>query len=253
MTAVRRHYANPPVVEALAELFFEGSAWDVTAPGSFYEQVKDRFPKKAQLEQIGLEVELGPGGANARMGAGGGRAVFKSEDETRLVQVGANVLVVNQLRPYPHFEAWSGVLLEMLTVYRDVARPVSIARLGMRYINRIEIALASLQMEDYFRVYPAMPSELGASHGKFLIRLQFPGRVGGHEILLTLGEAPEERPDVQAFVLDLYTVFPLGGSSSFDVIEQRLRDAHENIEWVFEHTITDATRALFGGVKDDLP
>jgi uncharacterized protein (TIGR04255 family) len=252
VTTVRRHYASPPVAEALAELYFEGSSWDVTTPGSFYERVKDRFPKKARLEQIGLEVELGPGVANARMDGTGGRAVFKNEDETRLVQVGADTLVVNQLPQYPHFEAWRDVLLEMLPIYREVAAPTTIVRLGMRYINRIEIAQAYVQMEDFFRVYPEMPPEIGLAHGDFLVRLQIPARVPGHTILLTFGKAPTNEPSSHAFVLDLYDVIPLDGPGSFDMIEQRLNEAHENIEWVFEHAITDATRAIFGEVNSDL-
>ena len=60
MTAVRRAYKNPPVVEALAELHFEGSTWDITAPGSFYEQVKRSYPKKEQVEQVEFEVKLCP-------------------------------------------------------------------------------------------------------------------------------------------------------------------------------------------------
>lgn len=252
MTTVRRHYAKPPVIEALAELYFDGSDWDVTTPGAFYAQVKDRFPKKAQLEHMGLEVELGPGVANARMGTDGVRAVFKNEDETRLVQVGADTLVVNQLPRYPHFEAWRDALLEMLLVYRAVATPTSVVRLGMRYINRIEIAQAYVQMEDFFRVYPEMPPEIGLAHGDFLVRLQIPARVPGHTILLTFGKAPTNDPAGHAFVLDLYDVIPLDGPDSFDLIEQRLNEAHENIEWVFEHAITDATRAIFGEVNRDL-
>jgi uncharacterized protein (TIGR04255 family) len=251
VTTVRRHYSNPPVIEALAELYFEGSAWDVTAPGSFYGQVKDRFPKKEQLGQVALELAVGPEGANARMGRGGGRAIFKNKDETQLVQVGADALVVNQLPPYPHFEAWRDVLLEMLPIYREVAAPTSVARLGMRYINRIEVAQAYVQMEEFFRVYPEMPPEIGLAHGDFLVRLQIPARIPAHNILLTFGKAPASAPGFQAFVLDLYDVIPLDGPGSFDLIEQRLNEAHENIEWVFEHAITDATRAIFGEVNND--
>ncbi|MFN8632366.1 MAG: TIGR04255 family protein [Chloroflexota bacterium] len=252
MTSVRRRYTKPPVVEALAELYFEGATWSVTAPGSFYGRVENRFPKEQQQEQVAFEVSLGPGVANARMGSSGGRAVFKSEDETQLVQVGPDALVVNQLQPYPHFEAWRDVLLEMLAIYREVARPKAVSRLGMRYINRIEIEQVYLQMEELFRVYPEMPEEIGLAHGDFLIRLQLPAKVQGHTVLLTLGKAPVETPSIQAFVLDLYDVIPLGGTDSFDMVAQHLNDAHENIEWIFEHTITDATRAIFGEVIDDL-
>lgn len=252
MMSVRRRYGNPPVVEALAELYFEGSNWDLTVPGSFYEQVKAQFPKKGQADLLEIQLQIGQGGAQTRMASPESRVVFRNDDESRLVQVGRDVLVVNQLHPYPHFEAWSRVLLDMLAVYRQVAQPTATAKLGMRYINRIEIEVAHALIEEYFNVYPAIPKEIGEWHGDFLVRLQLPTRVTGHELLLTFGKTTPELPGNQAFLLDLYDVIPLGGLASFDMIEEHLRDAHENIEWVFEHTITDATRAVFGEVPDDL-
>ena len=252
MRTVRRQYRNPPVIEALAEVYFKDSTWDITTPGSFYERIRYDYPKKDQVEQVELEVKVNPGGANALLGSGGARARFKNDDETRLIQVGGDVLVVNQLRPYPNFEAWSSVLLGMLDVYRDVAKPSSVTRLGMRYINRIDVPRASIRMEDYFRVYAEVPEELGDAHDSFLVRLQLPARVPGHEILLTLGSAPATHEGVQGFALDLYDVITLSGQGAFDVIEGHLHDAHENVEWVFEHAITDATRAIFGEINDDL-
>ncbi len=245
MTTVRRTYRNPPVVEALVELFFEGSTWDITAPGSFYERVKDRFPKKGQREQVELEVALRPGGANARMESGGRRAVFKSEDESRWVQVGGDVLVVNQLRPYPHFEAWSPTLFKMLAIYRELAQPANISRLGLRYINRVTIPRLSFKLEHYFRAFVDIPDDLSDGHEEFLMRVQLRPPHSGHRLLFTLGTAQPEKAGSASLLLDLYDTVTLDEEGSFDLVRERLDEAHANVEHTFERAITDATRALF--------
>lgn len=101
-----RSYANPPVVEALCELFTAGSAWDPTIPGLFYAHVREQFPKRRQARDMGLELEFGPEATAARLTRGEPRSQFSREDGSRMIQVAPDLVVVNQLRPYPAFEDW---------------------------------------------------------------------------------------------------------------------------------------------------
>ncbi len=43
-TVLDRRYRKSPVIEALCEIYFSGSAWDETVPGAFYERWKNEFP-----------------------------------------------------------------------------------------------------------------------------------------------------------------------------------------------------------------
>ncbi|MBI4566163.1 MAG: TIGR04255 family protein [Planctomycetes bacterium] len=60
-----RKYRNPPVIEALCEIYFAESAWDDTIPGRFYERVRDRFPSTKQIEIHEAEVSFHTGGKAA--------------------------------------------------------------------------------------------------------------------------------------------------------------------------------------------
>lgn len=243
-----RRYRNPPVVEALAEIYFTGSAWDMTVPGSFYERIKERFPHKGQVDVVGVDIELGPEGTSARSVAETPRSQFSTADRSRMVQVGRDLLVVNQLRPYPHFEAWSPVIPEMLSEYRELAQPTGVARLGVRYINRITIPQPGILMEQYFKIYPEIPSELGDEHGPFFLRIALRPRHAGHSLLVTIGSATPEQPEQMAYLLDLYDTVPMDDPVALDIVLRRVNEAHENIEHAFENAITDATRALFDEV-----
>ena len=138
----------------------------------------------------------------------------------------------------------------MLSLYRGLARPRGIERIGLRYINRVVIPHAAFEMETYFRVYPFIPTELATMHGPFLMRLELPRLNRGHQLILTFGNAPVDKAGTLALLLDLYDIVALGEAKGDD-IEAPLNEAHGNLNHAFENTITDAARALFEEIKDE--
>lgn len=240
-----RSYRNPPVVEALCEVFFTGSEWDPAIPGLFYERVRKRFPGRGQRKDIQVELTVGSGAPSSRTTQGEPRAEFWSEDRSRLVQVGRDLLVVNQLRPYPHFVDWRPIVLEMCHEYRGLANPASIGRVTLRYLNRIPMPEA-FKMETYFRVYPEVPAEIGGGHGAFLMRLELPTLHPSHQLILTFGWASPEADSKYALMLDLYDLAPITAADTFSGLAQTIDDAHANIERAFEGAITDDLRSRFG-------
>jgi uncharacterized protein (TIGR04255 family) len=249
---VRRHYENPPIVEALVELFFTGSQWSPTVPGRFYTDIQNRFPLEEHLDQIGLEVGLSSEGPDARLSRGDPRLRFQTSDRSQMVQLARDLLVFNQVRSnqqeYTHFEEWRPTVIEMLNRYRELARPAAIERMGVRYINRVVIPSPAILMEDYFTIYPQVPEAIG-EHGPFLMRLEIPPLHPEHQMIVTFGSTPSEQEGTIAHLLDFYDIVVMGGPNSFGTVEQRLHDAHDNIITAFEVSITDKARGLFREVK----
>jgi uncharacterized protein (TIGR04255 family) len=246
-----RHYERPPLVEALCEIHFTGSSWDATIPGLFYERVRGEYPKKLQLEMGGIEVQILPGQTQTRQFTPEPRVRFSREDESRLVQVARDLLVVNQLRPYTHFEDWRAVVHATLRLYRELAAPVGIARLAVRYINLIPVSSASIRMKDFFRIYATIPEELGGDHGPFLLHLVMLPVCRNHQLTITLGTNPAASAEAPSILLDLYDVVSLAGRDAFTELQRLLDEAHANIVHTFENTITDAARTLFGETAHD--
>lgn len=243
---MRRKYRKPPVIEALCELHFEGSAWDDTVPGQFYDRVKAQFPIKRQREIQEAQVLLSTAGeASAGIRRLPPWMQFVSEREDRLIQIGRDVLVVNQLRPYPHFEDWEPLIYRSLEHYRELAKPRAVARLGLRYINRVIIPQRGVRMEDYFTVYPQLPKAMGDTHGPFMIRVELPSQKGGHSVLVTFGSAPPDKSGEIAHLLDLYDIFKPAEPLPFESLPGEVLVAHSNVETAFEGSITDKLRTLF--------
>jgi uncharacterized protein (TIGR04255 family) len=240
-----RKYKNPSVVEALCEIFFNGSKWDSTLPGLFFDKIKDAYPKKKELEQIGVEVSVSRDVQGSRIIRGSKRIQFIKEDGSQLIQIEKDLLVVNQLKPYPRFEDWKPVIDNMLNLYVQLTQAAGIRQLGIRYINRIVIPASKFQMEDYFCLYPEVPQSLEAMHGRFMMRLEIPPKHKGHLLVITFGTAPVDSPETSTEMLDLYDIFALPQSLAISDVDKYIIEAHENIEVAFENSITDKTRELF--------
>lgn len=240
-----RSYARPPVQEALCEIFFVKSKWDPTAPGIFYQSISGRFPQKQEVKQVDVAVELGKEAAATRMTEVEPRSRFLSPDGSRMVQVGRDLLVINQLKPYPRFEDWHPLVGEMLQHYRSVASPDGVQKIGLRYINRITVPETGHPMESYFQMYPQVPQSLGGAHGRFFLRLQIPAKHQEHALIVTFGSAPDDDSSSSSYLLDLYDIAPVGGQDPFARIDGELIEAHDNVEHAFENIITDKARTLF--------
>jgi len=243
---VNRRYRRPPVVEALCEMHFRDSDCDDTLIGQFYERVKNEFPKKRPQEIQKAEFRFSSSG---EMAAGvrrlPPRMQFVTSADDRMIQLGPELLVVNQLRPYASFEEWEKTLYAALDTYRDLAHPKTIGRVCVRYIDRVIIPSPGVRMEEYFALYPQVPEAMGTSHGAFMLRVEFPERRPGHRLLVTFGSALPERPDTMAFLLDYYDVCEPGCAATRDAVQPIVRTAHENIIEAFEASITDKLRLLF--------
>ena len=249
-----RHYERPPVVEALCELYFAESRWDATVPGLFYERVRGEYPQKSELALGGVELQIAPGQAEAKPLVAERRLRFARTDNSRLLQLSENLLVVNQLPPYTSYEEWRDVVHAALRHYRELAAPAGVDRLGVRYINRIRIPTGPqgiTRLEDYFLVYPHVPEESLGHHGPFALQVMMRPVCLGHQLVMNLGVGPQERPDILTVLLDLYDVMNFMGRDVFGQVPRLLDEAHANIINTFENTITTKTRQLFGEVKHE--
>jgi len=238
-------YRNPPVVEAVCEFRYEPSVpWDMAIPGLVYEKIRDRFPIRRQAKAFEVSVGAGPGGIGQQV-LTTDRVQFLREDEKALIQLGPNLLAVNHLRPYPTWQEFLLLIREGFDAYLDVANPKGIQRVGLRYINRVEIPSQRIQLEDYFEFRPFVGPNLPQDFGPFIVGVQVPYEDSRDMLRLQLANAATETPNTVAVMLDLdYFLAQPGGVSKGQVF-QWIEVAHSRVEQVFEACITDRLRRMF--------
>jgi uncharacterized protein (TIGR04255 family) len=246
-----RNYKNPPVAEALCEFLFEPSQpWDWTLPGLMYAEMKRDFPKKRQ-QTVQLQLQLGVipfGGQGVAAPSltptpALSRLQFLTEDEKTLVQVGPDVLTVNKLKPYSSWGEFKPLIRDALAVYSDIAKPKCIRRLGLRYINRIEIPAGEVDVEQYLLAHPRIPESMPQRLNSWVQRAEIP--ISDHGVLVLQSGSVREPGNANiVFMLDL-DFGTVQGSLPAEAAMERVEAAHQQVESAFEACVTAKARLLF--------
>ena len=242
-----RKYRNPPVAEAACEFRFEpGAPWDLTIPGLIYEKMQDTFPIKKQGATLDAMMTSGPEGVQQQI-VSAPRVAFWRQDEKALVQLGKNILSVHNREPYTGWEDFLPLIRRGFLTYRDIAAPEGFRRLGLRYINRIEIASKSIELADYFRFRPEVAESLPQDFGSFAVGIEIPYQGGRDRLRIQLSSIEGTRGTVTS-MLDIDYFLDQAKQVALDSAFEWVALAHTHVEEVFEGCITDRLREIFGEV-----
>jgi len=245
-----RRYRNPPIIEALCEFRFEPSSpWDLAIPGLVYEKVRDKFPKRRQVKAFEASISGGPEGVEQQMRTTD-RMQFLRDDEKALIQIGPNLLAINHLQPYPTWKEFLPLVRQGFSAYLEVANPKGAQRIGLRYINRIEIPGQRIELEDYFEFRPFVGPHLPQDFGSFIVGIQVPYEDSRDTLRLQLANASVETPNTVAIMLDLDYFVARPGEVPLDNVFEWVDVAHNFVEEAFEACITDRLRQMFDGVSE---
>ncbi|MCK4421690.1 TIGR04255 family protein [candidate division WOR-3 bacterium] len=247
---MNKKYRNPPIEEVVCEFnFIPSSPWDLTIPGLIYEKVRGKFPQRNEQTGIGIQLERTEKGFSPKVCPAPPRIRFYRKDKTALLQIAPNLLAINQLKPYQSWQKLKPIINEVFQIYKDVANPKGFKQIRLRYINKINIELKSLELNDYLNFYPETPEHLIQPYSSFISRIEMLYQDNRDRILVTVGTTIPETPNVTSIVLDLDYIMAESESISINKYEKWLDQAHSAIEETFESCITDKTRFLFEEVK----
>ena len=249
-----RRYKNPPIEEALCEFRFQPSQdWDLTIPGKLHARLNEEYsgrPREQRVVEAGLEIQ-GDQPSKLSLGEGLGKVQLVTEDGTRMVGVGPDVLSVHMLRPYqdplqPGRGGWDEFrprISVALDAYWEVAQPEGVHSIGLRYINRLVIPEKTVEVENYLRCALPVVSGLPDRLNNFMSRVEYAYSDG---VRLVLSQGSIDAPsDHVGFLLDLDVIWentqPITRSEALikaDDLRAREREA-------FETVITEKARELF--------
>jgi uncharacterized protein (TIGR04255 family) len=244
-----RKYANPPVAEAVCEFRVSAeTAWDLTVPGLVYERIRNEFPTREERRIQEVMLAQTPEGLQQQIHLSP-RALFLTEDRNSFIQVGPRLLAVNVLRPYPNWEVFRAKIQRSLEALQDVVHVAGWNRLGLRYINRIEIPMKSVDLDDYFDFRPYLGKGLPQNMAEFIVGILLPYRDGKDHCKVQFTNAAPDNTEYAGFLLDFdYFLSMPGGVDELPAMEW-VDSAHEAIEDLFEGCISDRLRGFFQEIE----
>lgn len=244
-----KKYANPPLIEAVCEFrLTSDTAWDLTIPGLMYEKVEKEFPNKEQRLIQEVEIIQSPQGMQQQTRTVE-RVLFLTSDRKIFIQAGPHLLAVNCLKPYP---TWNGFKPRIESAFRSLTEIVDIKglqRIGLRYINRIEIPAPSINLEKYFEFRPFLGQKLPQNMVDFIVGCVWHFSNGRDSCRVQITNALPEKPDHSAFLLDLDYFLAQPKAISVKQALEWVEEAHQKVEEVFEGCIAEPVREIFQEVK----
>lgn len=195
--------------------------------------------------QVSLKGDALPGPIIRDMGWKGLR--FQSIDKKYIAQFNRDGFVFSRLEPYQSWEHLYDEGMRLWYLYVELAQPVEIHRIGLRYINRIQLPADELRFEDYLEPAPASPKGLDLPFLSYMHQdtLAVPDHPYAINVIRTI--QPPEAEGIQGLglILDIDVFTTQGFELDKALLEQRLLEMRWLKNRVFFGSITPNSLKLF--------
>ena len=244
-----QNYAKPPIVEAVLEFRFQpelSKAQVSKAVKSFR-----GFPVKEEEVRIEAKMEIGARKVDVQERFAGFK--LSLSDRTRIVIARTESIAFAELAPYSGWENFSQYAQSSWKAWRKTLGPQKLTRLGLKYINRIDIPVPPsepVDAERYVTILPRVPDFGGVDA---LYTMQVRTSIPSHTLNVTINTSIVHSP------------VPNNTSILLDIDLDRQQDVpqRKKLLWttmasmrivknaVFKACVKDAARELFGNASTD--
>lgn len=244
-----RHYPNAPITEAVIDLVVQPTA-DVSLEK--LEAISDEaYPKKEPL--ILNQVQFAGGATTTSQQSLGWR--FRAGNGLYVYQTRLNGFGTSRLAPYEDWMTFCREARRLWNRYFDTIGPVTFQRLGLRYINRIDIPLPLNDFGDYLLTAPLVSPYLPQGLSHYLMSLTIPidelvtvavtEAVLNQDVIAMQALVPPAKPNTVSILLDIDVSQMIAVPSTEVLVWERFEYLRKVKNHVFEACITDRTRELF--------
>lgn len=244
---VGRHYDHAPITEAILELQCVVPS-DVSLEQLAHVADPAQFSPSGTAVMVTGRVTVGPQGIQGDTSGEAIGHLLRRADGLRIIQSRLNGFAYSALAPYDRWETFSAEAWEHWNNYRQVAKPIKVTRIGVRYVNRIDIPDPGIEIKDYLRtavdVSPYLPQSIAGYFLQVVVPLSRFNAIA--TIVSTIVPPPTENQTSLVIDIDTWrsvdiSLVDTGGDEEITSALGTLRQAKN---YAFEACITDATRGL---------
>lgn len=240
-------YSTPPITEAVIGINFT-SPIDPELLLKLNQRFDSHYPHHQPLQNFNVKLAFGNSTDNSHPRIDTDSLVGhrrSSADMTQLVVFFPTMLVVSQLAPYPGWTAFFNRFVRDWEIWKKVIDFHRISRVGVRYINRIDIPVNdSLDYAQYLNLYPRLPIEIGSLSAYAVQTVSLIEDIGSK---LTMNTAVIESPILNhtSFLLDQDIAKEIDPPQRDEAIYALLGEIRNRKNAIFEACITERARELF--------
>ncbi len=241
-------FPHAPIKEALLDIRVElPKQTSLNDLQSIYDSIKERFSEKQQKISYEDGFKMSANGTMETLPTSGKHDgyLFRCANENKIVQSRLDGFTFNKLKPYEDWKNFRDEAHSLWDKYFEIAKPVKIIRLGLRYINEIEISLPMKNFKEYILTIPAIAPNLPQALSGFFMQLTVPNHDIGAEAIITETIKKPTANNKLPFIFDIdvfqNTAYNENKSEIWDEFE-KLRAFKNDI---FFNSITEKTKELF--------
>ncbi len=158
-----QHLSRAPIVEAALEIRARAEApWEESVILGQLKALLPDYPTALPQREFRHEFQFGPDQASQAkyqdLGLKGFR--LQSQDKVQIAHFNRDGFSFSRLRPYESWDRFSEESFRLWNIYSKLAAPTQIQRLGLRFINRIELTPQHQSLDYYLVAPPKTASEL---------------------------------------------------------------------------------------------
>lgn len=206
---------QPPIIEAVLDIECELPA-DFSLPSLekiAQEQLKASHPKKRHKLRFQAEIQENPEESRLTKAEKTIEALqFCTPDEKQIIQIRSTGFSFNRLVPYTSLDDYLPDIQQAWSTYVQLAKPLSVKLVKMRYLNRISIPAApeGIKIEEFFTIAPRDIPDCNLVMHQMLSRRTATDPETNSIVNLTIASEPfnPSITDVYPFILDIEVMKP---------------------------------------------
>jgi uncharacterized protein (TIGR04255 family) len=215
----------------------------------FADSLSKNYPTRNERADIAAQVDVATGQVKADIKKVGFE--LRDIEGSKVVIAQTTSVALSQLAPYPGWEEYSAWLMAGFTQLHKAIGPKKLSRIGLRFINRIDVPFVDglAYIENYINVYPKSLTYGGDNFTRYLVA--FSREVEGTEnkFNIMVGSTESPVPLNAGIQLDIDAYSEASSAFNLKYVRSKLDELRILKNTVFEQTITDDSRKLFG-VRD---
>jgi len=244
-------YKNPPITEAIIELCLDKNIAK-KAHEKLAEKLNKHYKNKQHLVHFEVGFKMEPNfktGNSVTFGQEPKGFRFTSEDEADIVVINKKSILVARLAPYL---GWNNLYERAISVWDNLKRSMEerpvISRIGVRYINRIDIPAngeEKLRIEDYVKLYPESPILKKNVLTNYIVQITFPADRDHWMVMITSALVPSPLLGYSSILFDTDVFRTENIPLRDDALWEALLDARDIKNSIFKQCITERAEGLF--------
>jgi uncharacterized protein (TIGR04255 family) len=164
-------FSNPPIVEAIFHIVVErDSDFNNEKLNDYAKYITATFPAFDRQEQRFLKNDISfhsddPHNITSSISNILQGYLLASNDNPRVIQANIDNFSFSKLPPYVTWESFYKEANEFWEKYVEITSVDQVKRLGLRYLNRIEIPFdnRSFKLRDYIKIFPEVTDDLSVT------------------------------------------------------------------------------------------